>query len=106
MLRWRCRRSVFFITLRGREIALQGDAIASRLVDHIQGHSYDEWAEYVDKLRAENIGDTVIDMAADQTINGVQSGHVHSPAGTSSRRHGTGTSSEPGINPKAPPGST
>jgi hypothetical protein len=63
------------------EIALTRDAIASRLVDNIEGHSYDEWLEYIERLRAENVGDLVIDMAAGQTITRVLSGHVHAPRG-------------------------
>jgi hypothetical protein len=66
---------------RGQEIALQRDAIATRLVDNIESVSYDEWLEYVNKLRGENVADSIIDAAAGQTISGVESGHVHSPRG-------------------------
>jgi hypothetical protein len=57
------------------------DLIAVRLADNIASVDYGEWLDYVERLRGEGIGDTVIDEAAGQTINGVASGHVPSPRG-------------------------
>jgi hypothetical protein len=65
----------------GKCFAKSDDLIAARLADNIDGHSYTEWLEYVDMLRAENIADTVIDEVAGQTIKGVLAGHIHSPRG-------------------------
>ena len=63
------------------EIASKRNAIASRLADSIDAIPYDEWVDYVDKLRGEGIGDIVIDMAAGQTIDRFLSGHVEAPRG-------------------------
>jgi hypothetical protein len=44
------------------------DRIAGWLADNLTRFEYERWLEAVDKLRAEGIGDMVIDMAAGKTI--------------------------------------